>query len=385
MSHVTQKIGIFVCALIAVLAALLAGNARVAYSQQDERPRMMCFKDVSAQELIAGMGAGWSLGNTLDATRSGPGTPIQFETAWGNPATTPEMIKLVADTGFRTLRVPVTWDRHIGPAPGYEIDAAWMDRVQEVVDYGIDSGLYVILNLHHEEWHFPSYANSKAAEAKLAAVWGQIAGRFGGYSEKLIFETMNEPRTKGTPHEWTGGTEEARDVINGWNDAAVKAIRASGGHNALRYIMVPTIAASADLPALLGFVMPEDDRVIVSVHAYAPYNFALNTNAPDNAFTPGVASQIDALFVRLERHFLSKGIPVVLGECGAVEKDNVDARVQWAAYYAGKAAEHGVPCIWWDNGHRTTPKGNEGFGLMDRKNAAWWYPQIAEAFIAPYR
>jgi len=148
---------------------------------------------------------------------------------------------------------------------------------------------------------------------------------------------------------------------------------------------VPTYAASAYEPALSGFELPEDGRVIVSVHAYTPYNFALNTNAPNNTFTPVVAREIDALFKGLDQHFLSKGIPVVMGECGSVEKGNLESRVEWAAYYAGKAAEYGVPAIWWDNGAKLTPKGNEGFGIMDRRNVAWWYPEIAEAFVAPYK
>ena len=367
-------------------AADEAGTARyTADGKLDERSRIMEFRDISARELIAGMGAGWNLGNTLDAVRAGTGTPTQFETAWGNPVTTPDMVKLLADTGFSTFRVPVTWEAHIGPAPDYKIDGAWMDRVQEVVDYGIDNGLTVILNLHHEDWHFPSYENLKGVEEELTAVWGQIAGRFGGYSEKLIFEIMNEPRMKGTSQEWSGGTAEARDAVNQWNAAAVKTIRAAGGHNALRYIMVPTIAASADDVPLKGFVLPGDDRVIVSVHAYTPYNFALNTSAPDNAFTPAVARQIDALFVRLDKFFLSKDIPVVLGECGALDKkNNLEARVAWASYYAGKGAEYGIPCVWWDNGIRSTTTG-ESFGIMDRRNVTWWYPEIAEAFIAPYR
>ncbi|MCL2810442.1 MAG: glycoside hydrolase family 5 protein [Clostridia bacterium] len=346
---------------------------------------MMDFRDLSAQELLAGMGAGWNLGNTLDAICSRLGTPAQCEMAWGNPVTTPEMVKLLADTGFSTFRIPVTWEAHIGPAPEYKIDEPWMDRVQEVVDYGIDNGLYVILNLHHEDWHFPSYDNYESVEGKLIAVWTQIAGRFGGYSEKLLFETMNEPRMKGTPQEWSGGTAEARDVLNRWNAAIVAAVRDTEGHNAQRYILVPTIAASADEVALRGFVLPEDDRVIVSVHAYTPYNFALNTKAPDNIFTSSVAREIDALFRRLDRFFLSKGIPVVMGECGSVEKGNLESRVEWAAHYAGKAAEHGVPVIWWDNGIQITPANNEGFGVMDRRNVTWWYPEIVEAFIAPYR
>jgi len=346
----------------------------------------MSFNNITAPDLIAMMGAGWNLGNTMDATRDGRGTPSQFETAWGNPITTNDMIKLLADTGFSTLRIPVTWDKHIGAGPEYQIEAEWMNRVQEIVDYGIDNGLIVIINLHHEDWIFPSYERYDEIETKLVAVWAQIAGRFGGYSEKLIFETMNEPRMRGTGQEWTGGTSEARDVINRWNDTIVKTIRVSEGHNPLRFIMVPTIAASAEEIPLKDFVLPDDKYVIASIHAYTPYNFALNTNAPnDNVFTSSTARDIDTLFKRLEHYLLSNGIYVVIGECGSVEKNNLESRADWAAYYSGKGAEYGIPCIWWDNGAQITPKGNEGFGIMDRRRLTWWYPSIVEAFLIPYQ
>jgi endoglucanase len=295
------------------------------------------------------------------------------------------MIQLLVDTGFSTLRVPVTWEAFIGEAPDYKIDTAWMNRVQEIVDYGIDIGLYVILNLHHEDWHFPSEENYETAKAKLIAVWAQIAERFGDYSEKLIFESMNEPRMKGTGQEWTGGTPEARDVLNKWNAAVVETIRASGGNNAKRWLMVPTIAASGDLPALQGFVMPDDDRTIVSIHAYTPYNFALNTRSSANEFdpeNPQHTRDIDNLFNRLEEHLLSKGYYVVMGETGCLNKENPEDRANWAKYYAEKSAEYGIPMVWWDNGIQApTRTGEESFGIMDRRNAEWWYPEIAKALV----
>ncbi|MDR2532257.1 MAG: glycoside hydrolase family 5 protein [Oscillospiraceae bacterium] len=358
-------------------------------NETDESMRIMEFRELSAQQLLSEMGAGWNLGNTLDARRSQKGSPQQQETAWGNPVTSPEMIGLLADTGFRTLRIPVTWEVYIGSAPDYSIDEIMLDRVQEIVDYGIDRDLYVILNTHHENWQFPSYENYEETKAKLVAVWGQIAERFGGYSEKLIFEAMNEPRMKGTNQEWTGGTEEARDVINKWNQAFVEAIRASGGHNERRWLMVPTIAASGDLPALRGFVMPHDEseRTIASIHAYTPYNFALNTRSEEAEFdpeNPAHTRDIDALFSRLDEYLLSEGIPVIMGETGCLNKENLDARVAWTNYYASVSASYGVPMIWWDNGINITNNG-ESFGIMDRRNVSWWYPEIAEALVSHFQ
>ncbi|MCL2019074.1 MAG: glycoside hydrolase family 5 protein [Oscillospiraceae bacterium] len=345
----------------------------------------MEFNEITTEEIISGMGAGWNLGNTMDARSSAKGTPLQQETAWNNPKTTPEMIRLLADTGFSTLRIPVTWEAFIGPAPYYELDKMMLDRVQEIVDYGIDAGLYVILNTHHEEWLFPSYENYDEGEAKLTAVWGQIAGRFGGYSEKLIFEGMNEPRMKGTNREWTGGNPEARDCINKWNDAFVKTIRAAEGHNDKRWLMLPTIAASSDENPVRDFVMPEGENLIVSIHAYKPHDFALNTNSDRAVFDPNNpedTQEIDGVLERLNTYFISKGIPVVIGEMGCLNKDdNTQERVKWVNYYVGKAAELNIPCIWWDNGIRLSQTGGESFGIMDRRELTWWFPEIAESFV----
>jgi endoglucanase len=351
----------------------------------EEGVRIMEFRELTAEQLMTDMGAGWNVGNALDARRQGGGTPQQQEMAWGNPQTSPEMIQLLVDTGFKTLRVPVTWEAFIGEAPDYIIDVEMMDRVQEVVDYGIDRDLYVILNTHHENWQFPDEEHYEESKAKLIAVWEQIAARFGGYSEKLIFEGMNEPRLRRTPHEWSGGTEEAHVIINSWNQAFVDTVRASAGHNSKRWLMVPTHAASSEMRAIRGFVLPDDPagRTIVSIHAYVEYHFALDTKSRASRFDPESTTHtfpIDELFRRLEENFLSQGIPVVMGETGCLNKNNYEDRTAWAKYFAAASAAHGVPSIWWDNGIDFSNDG-ESFGIMDRREAEWWYPDIAQAFV----
>jgi endoglucanase len=366
--------------------------------KEDEKPEentaggnenVMDFKELSAEQLMTEMGAGWNLGNTLDGGHGRSGrTPTQQETAWGNPVTTPEMIQLLVDTGFKTLRVPVTWQGFIGAGPEYAIDEDFMNRVQEVVDYGIDRGLYVILNMHHEDdWLFPSDENYEAAKAKLTAAWAQIAGRFGGYSERLIFEGMNEPRMKGTDYEWRGGTEEARAVINRWNNAFVETVRAAGGNNALRWLMVTTHAAGSFDANISDFVMPEGDNIIVSIHQYLPHGFALNPRSSNDEFEPDNSSHtrdIDSMFERLYNRFISQGIPVVIGEMGCINKDNLQARVNATRYYAELAASHGIPCLWWDNGirvRREERRDEEAFAIMDRNEVTWFYPEIAQALV----
>ena len=238
------------------------------------------IRDITSMELIGEMKTGWNLGNTLDSTITNPTgseTPTDWETAWGQPVTTKAMIDSVKAQGFNVLRVPVTWEGKFGEAPDYTIKADWLARVKEVVDYGIDNDMFVILNMHHEEWHMPTADNEESAEKILRALWAQIADYFKGYDEKLIFEGMNEPRLKGTPMEWNGGNQEAREVINQLNAAFVETVRASGGNNEKRHLMIPTYAASTMDSVLNDFVIPNDDKVIVSFTHISPTPLRLRT------------------------------------------------------------------------------------------------------------
>lgn len=340
----------------------------------------LSIKDISSEELVKELKIGWNLGNTFDAT--GGGALLSTEMSWGNPATKEEMFIKVKEAGFNIIRIPVSWGNHLGPEPDYTIHTVWLDRINEVVDYAIDNDMYVILNMHHEEWHFPSYDNLEQADTILTKVWAQIAEQFKDYDEHLIFEGMNEPRMKGTPQEWTGGNAEARDVVNQLNQSFIDTIRASGGNNPYRHLMIPTYAASSDPKTWKDFIIPEDDKIIVSIHAYTPYNFALNKNgtaewSPQN---PSDTKDIDYLMESLYNSFISKGYPVILGEFGAMDKENLESRVLWAKHYIQKATEKGIPCIWWDNG--AFVGGGELLGLLDRRKGEWQQPEIIEALMS---
>lgn len=349
-------------------------------NKQEEKTEAsaLSIRDISSTELIKELKIGWNLGNTLDATG---GSSLSSETSWGNPITKEEMIVTVKEAGFNIVRIPVSWGSHLGPEPDYTVHKAWLDRVNEVVDYAIDNELYVILNMHHEEWHFPSYDNYDKAQAILTKVWTQIAEQFKDYDEHLIFEGMNEPRMKGTPEEWTGGNTESRDVVNQLNKAFVDTIRNAGGNNPYRHLMIPTYAASSDTRAWKDFIMPEDDKIIVSIHAYTPYSFALDIKgtAKWSSEIANDTRDIDNLMDNIFDSFISKGKPVILGEFGAMDKNNLEDRVRWSEYYIKKASEKGIPCIWWDNGAFV---GNgELFGLLDRRKGEMKHAEIIEALM----
>ena len=345
-------------------------------SQEDTTQEAeITMNDISPMELVKEMKIGWNLGNTLDAI--GSGVSINSETAWGNPRTTQEMIDTIIDQGFNVIRIPVSWGGHMSGAPYYNVMPTWMDRVQEVVDYAYNRGVYVIVNIHHEDWHFPSEENKDAAAEQLSALWTAIATRFRDYDEHLIFEGMNEPRKTGTNVEWNGGDQEGRDVVNYLDQVFVDAVRATGGNNTIRNLMVPGYAASSADAALKGIVLPQDEHLIVSVHAYSPYDFALNTAG--RSTWDNDTRDIDHLMELLDDLFLSKGVPVIIGEFGAMNKDNEAERVQWAEYYVGKAREYGIPCIWWDNG--AFEGDGENFGLLNRRELTFTYPDLLKALI----
>ena len=271
-----------------------------------EEPLPLTIRDIPSTELVKELKIGWNLGNTLDAT--GGGALLNTEMSWGNPATKEDMFIAVKEAGFNIIRIPVSWGNHLGPEPDYTIHTVWLDRVNEVVDYAIENDLFVILNMHHEEWHFPSYDNLDKAEAILTKVWSQIAERFKDYDEHLIFEGMNEPRMKGTPQEWTGGNAEARDVINRLNRSFVDTIRNSEGNNPYRHLMIPTYAASSDPKTWKDFIIPEDDKIIVSIHTH-PYHFALggiNMGLPIESDNVNDTKDIESLMNNLYDFFISK-------------------------------------------------------------------------------
>lgn len=340
---------------------------------------MQEMRDITAIDLVKEIKIGWNLGNTMDVTGN---STLAAETAWGNPMTTKDMVDAVKAAGFNTIRIPTTWEPHLGKEPDYKIDPLWLKRVQEIVDYAMANDMYVILNAHHDEWYMPLYSNKDRALEMMEKVWSQIAYRFQNYDEHLIFEGMNEPRQKGTKDEWNGGNEEGWDMINQLNAKFVETIRNSGGNNPSRILIITPYGASSSGRAWAKFEIPEDDKLIVSIHAYTPYNFALNKTgiAEWSSDNTNDTREIDSLVDNIYNKFISNGIPVILGEFGAMNKNgNTAARVDWAEYYVSKAAEKGIPCIWWDNG---AFEGNgENFGLLNRFDCTWRYPEVVEALM----
>lgn len=343
------------------------------------------------QQHIAHWGVGINLGNSLDCFRGGAmdSDATDYETLWQNPKTTREMIHMYAEAGFDILRLPTTWGAHIGPAPDYAVDPAWMDRVEEIVTWAMEEGLRVILDTHHENnWLRCELASIADVLPRFAALWQQIAQRFNKFGEKLVFQGLNEPRIEGGENEWWGCTPDVRAALNVLNHTFVKVVRATGGNNATRWLCIPTAAAKPHPDALKDMILPKDDHIIVTVHSYTPAVFAFNHNPETSTpyFTKEMEQGLYEDFDNIAAFQQATGAAVMITEYGAVVKTlpdgstNDEERARYETCFLTRAKEMGIPAVLWDNNYYTA--GDEFFGLFDRRTLTCNTPCVMEAIRA---
>lgn len=339
----------------------------------DNKTNKNSSEGMSAAEIVKDMKIGWNLGNTLDCYNV-TWEVSDFETAWGNPRTTKAMIDTVKKAGFNAVRIPVSWNEHMN---GNKIDGDWLNRVNEVVDYVIDNDMYAIINVHHDDytWLNPSKADEAAVKAKLVSIWEQLSDRFKNYDQHLLFEGMNEPRIIGGQDEWTGGTAEEREVINHLFQAFVDTVRKSGGNNSSRALIITSHAASIEADAVNDIVVPDDDRIIVSIHYYSPWDFAGGENGKSDWGSDSEKKELDKGFDFLKSKFIDKGVPVIIGEFGATNKNNDSVRASYMEYYVKSAKSRGITCFIWDNGTK------DEFGLLDRNSLTWYFKNVVDAAV----
>lgn len=350
------------------------------------------FAALDQENIVKAMGAGWNLGNQLEA--SNWGTPS--ETAWSNPVITEDLILAVKNAGFKSIRIPVSYLSKIGSAPNYTIDAAWLNRVQEVVDMCVDNGLYAIINMHGDGyttvsggWLLCGDSDQTTIREKYKKCWEQIADKFKDYDEHLIFESMNEEfdGTYGIPN------KTHYQNINEYNQIFVDTVRQSGGNNGMRWLLIPGWNTDIDYTTGdYGFALPTDThlsadipsgqkRIMISVHYYNPWDFCGENHdaytqwgsvATDSSKVPsyGTESDMDGLFKRLYNKFVKNGYPVVIGEYGAVDKSNIDpknniSRAHFAKKVCEASVQYGCVPVYWDNG-ANNGDGTGAFGLFTR-------------------
>lgn len=369
----------------------------------------------TAMALTRNISVGWNLGNTCESnngnyfTTSFSGT----ETLWGNPTTTQEMISAVKSAGFNAIRIPVCWGAHLLDKTNWTIDATWMARVKTIVDYAYSQGLYVILNSHHDGWlEFDCNAkDSSTVRKKEVAMWTQIALQFRDYDEHLIFSGMNEPHQD---NDWNAPSAEHATVESYYEQQFVNAVRATGGKNAYRCLIVQPWCCN---PGYMSyFTKPTDkvaNRLILEFHYYNPWNFCGTDDNTCVRFwgddyskygtisTYGTATQIVADFKALKSNYIDKAIPVIMGEFGVnrhaftateitsgLQAHGEESRCYYLKWLVSTAHSYGIPLFYWDNGAIGTSvtatvlgSGSNAFALFNRKSSMAVYDSPAIAAI----
>ena len=319
-------------------------------------------------EFAQSLGAGWNLGNTLEAWRIP--VPENTETCWGNPETTKELIAFLRECGFTTVRLPVTWFQHLDE--NGSIDTAWLDRVNEVVDYVLDCGMFAVLNVQHDDqdWLIADKEHEESACKTLAKIWTQLAERFADYDEKLIFETMNEPRVVGADYEWQG-SEEGRAVVNRLNTSALEAIRKTGGRNAVRYVFITGYAASDLEENYTAIEVPDDPYVMVSLHYYPGTAHRSEFADCENKLTFEQKRDIYKKLRGFYNTFAKKGVGVCITEFGWTDRAHPENLAEKADYLVSTAKKFGFCSFVWDNG--------SDFAVIDREKLTPAYPEYLAA------
>jgi endoglucanase len=385
--------------LAVVLAAAVSASGLVG------SPSAGAVEQLNAAQIVAGMGAGWNLGNQLEASSNG----VPSETAWNNPVVTQALIDRVRGSGFKTIRIPVAYLNHIGPGPNYTVNSSWLNRIQQVVDYAYNRGMYVLINMHGDgyksvggSWLICDASNQAAIKDKYQKVWQQVAQRFQNYDQRLILESMNE----NFDGQYGQPTQPCYSNINAYNQIFVDTVRRAGGNNGSRWLLVPGWNTNIDYTAgNYGFRLPTDQyrspsipsaekRIMISVHYYAPWDFAGEENGtitqwgrgstnPAKKSTWGQEDYLDSQLKLMRDVFVSKGYPVVVGEYGSIDKSSFDSsnnryRADFARAVVATSKKYGAATVYWDNGYN----GQYGHGLFDRNSRTVTQQGIINAIMA---
>lgn len=317
----------------------------------------------TAHEAVQAMGVGWNLGNTLDSWWTGDTDGrdwIKWETGWGQPVTKPELMTMLKQAGFGAIRVPVTWSVHMDRDG--KVYPEWMDRVNEIVDYVLDAGMYCIINVHHDTgadedvWLVASEADYQREREMYEGLWVQIAERFRDYDQHLLFEAYNEMLDES--RSWCFASlnlgydqvaaAEAYEAINSYAQSFVDAVRSTGGNNAVRNLIVNTYGACSGSgnwnphlkEPLKNMDLPSDsteDHLMFQVHAY-----------PLIDDIPSMEAELEDMFDSLDKYLASQGAPVIIGEWGTFsENPSQENLLYFADFFVRKAREYGFGTFYW--------------------------------------
>ncbi|MFJ4536782.1 cellulase family glycosylhydrolase [Streptomyces tibetensis] len=356
-----------VLGLLLALVTMIGMTGTAAFAAPDQKssiPLRLPQLAATPMDTVAAMQPSWNLGNTLDA--------IPDETSWGNPKATKALFDTIKAQGFRSVRIPVTWTGHQSSTAPYTIDATWMNRVKQVVDWALADGLYVVVNIHHDSWQWIATmpTDHDNVLARFEASWTQIAATFKDSPQSLLFESNNEPQFN--------NTTDAQGIRynDELNTAFHTVVRQSGGNNATRLLVLPTLHTNAGqifLDALTAHMKSlNDPNLVATVHYYGWYPFSVNV-AGGTRFDATSQKDMTDTFTRIGNTLVSKGIPVYLGEYGLLNHPdyNHPARVEqgealkYFEMFGHQARTTGVTTALWD-----------AFNFLNRTTMQWREPDL---------
>lgn len=345
--------------LITVSAALTFGGCGGNGAKPDPAA------DMTTSEVVTDMGLGINLGNTMESCGnwiSRDGGVTAYETAWGSPVITEEMIKGYADSGFGVLRIPVAWSNLMDVVNDFEISADYMARVKQITDWALDSGMYAIVNIHYDGgWWSKFPENKEWCMNKYTRVWEQICESFKDYDHKLMFESLNEEggwESMWNRYSGDGDKEGSFGLLNEINQKFVDIVRASGGNNETRHLLIAGYCTDIELTCDPLFKMPNDpqNRCAVSVHYYTPPTFCLLKEDADWGklkTTWGTDSDKELLVKdmdKMKETFVDKGVPVIIGEFSVCEKQvkEVESVYLYLTTLIKEATQRSMCPVLWD-------------------------------------
>ena len=339
--------------------ALETVNETVTEVVAEQAPVM---RDITTMELVKDMGVGINLGNTFEACGdwiSPSGGVSGYERAWGSPIITEDLIKGYKEAGFSVLRVPVAWSNLM--AEDYTISPELMARVNEVIDWALDAGLYVVMNIHWDGGWWEKFPTDKEeCMKKYTRVWEQLSENYKDYGDYLMFESLNEEGCWNDVWNRYGGTEgkeEAYGLLNEINQKFVDIVRNSGGNNGERHLLIAGYATDIDLTCDELFKMPDDpaNRCAVSVHYYTPSTFCIlekDASWGKARKTWGTEKDINELnkyMGMMKEHFVDKGIPVIIGEYGVSTGNKEPEQIRnFLTKTCEAALDNGLCPVLWD-------------------------------------
>jgi endoglucanase len=348
----------------------------------------------NAVQLAAKINLGWNIGNTLEA--------IGGETAWGNPMVTKALIDKVKLSGFNAVRIPCSWNQYMANTATAQLKLDWMNRVKQVVQYCVDNGMYVVVNIHWDGgWLENNCTTTKqtSVNAMQKAFWEQIATHLREFDEHVLFASANEPNVSDATQ---------MSVLSSYHQTFINAVRSTGGHNSYRVLVIQGPSTDIQKTYDLMNTLPTDQiagRLMTEIHYYTPWNFCgmeadeswgkmfyywgngyHSTADPTRNATYGEEADVIKYFQMMKTKFVDKGIPVVLGEYGAIRRSSLTgdaltlhlaSRAYYLKYVTQQASAYGLLPFYWDNG----ANGNNTFALFDRQTNAVYDQQALDALV----